>query len=127
MNKLQRWISSEPTKLTDSQEADRAILAWNRILRGGSKSPMIEFTTSSGKIDEQRVRIESDSRSTSPVSAAGTAPKRQVVIFGIKGHPVEPDTDVEKGYTFPFEGEKYVIKDVIYTLGEKQALAEATR
>jgi hypothetical protein len=122
---FQQWIAAIPTKLTAGQAQNRAVLAYRRILQ---KPSSIAFKTSSGTtLDPQIVRIESDNRANPVQGVSGVAPKRQVIIFGIRNHPSIPDTDIKEGYTFNLEKDRYTVRDVIYTLGEVQAVTEATR
>lgn len=117
------WFSSgggEPA----AQEATRAALAYKRIL---DKKTDVAFRTPAGTIlAAQPVRIESDSTSSPTTSAAGKNASRRVVVFGIKGHSSVANTDIQVGYRFVTGGEELRCVDVILTLGELQAIFEAT-
>lgn len=71
----------------------------------------------------QTVRVTSDSRATVVGGVAGTAPKHALVVFGIQGHPTQPNTDIDEGYTFPYDGETYRVNKVIRVPGGVQAIA----
>lgn len=76
-------------------------------------------TTPATVLAAQTVRIESDSRPRSVPGIAGAAPMRQAYVFGVVDHPVQADTDMEEGYTFTLDGDKYRCIDVILRPGEK--------
>jgi hypothetical protein len=50
---------------------------------------------------------------------------RDIVIFGVSGHPSVADTDIKKGDQFSYLGRLYKVTDVIVNVGSKQAWAEA--
>ncbi len=104
-------------------ESERAALAWRRIQH---KPTPVAFRTPAGvTLAAQIVRIESDTSATMAESAAGAGAKRKVIVFGIKGHPTLPETQVGEGYRFVWAGDQYTVVDIILTLGEVQAIAEA--
>lgn len=103
---------------------ERAALAWRRIQ---DKPTTVVFRTAAGAtLGAQTVRVESDSNASPAESAAGMAPRRKAVIFGIRGHATLPDTDIAEGYRFILGADEYRVMDLILTLGEVQGLAEAT-
>ena len=53
--------------------------------------------------------------------------KREVIIFGVKGHPSDDvsDTDIQRGDQFSVDGRGFKIVDVIAVLGGIQATTEA--
>lgn len=72
----------------------------------------------------QTVRISADNRATVIGGASGVAPKRVVYVYGVIGHPTQPDNDIKIGYTFPYQGETYRVVDILPgTPGEIQAQA----
>lgn len=137
---------------TDNEGA-RAILTWRRIL---DKPSSVVFRTPAGTfLAAQTVRLETDSVASPAESAAGLAPRRRLVIFGVKNYPSsgvsddplsgQPiglllvltytgavvttvvDTDIEEGYRFILTNDEYRVVDVLPNLiGEIQAVAEAT-
>ena len=105
-------------------EAERAAKAWRRIQ---DKPTSIVFRKpGGGTVGAQTVRIESDSMATPAESAAGLAPKRKAIVFGVRNHPSVTDTDMAEGYTFVLANDEYRCLDVILTLGEVQGIFEAT-
>lgn len=103
--------------------AERAALAWRRIQ---AKPSSVAFKSPAGAtLTAQTVRIESDSSASPAESAAGLAPRRKVVLFGIRQHATLADTDMKEGYRFVLGSDEYRIMDVIDTIGERQAICEA--
>lgn len=124
--------------LSDSVDAidapTRAARAWARIQR---KPLPVVFTRPrrvlgdgtvipETQLPAQVVRVESDDRASVVEGVAGVAPRRHVVVFGVRGHPTQPDTDMQEGYTFSAEGDPYRVTDVIVQPGEVQGIAVAT-
>lgn len=105
------------------QAATRAALAWRRIQ---DKPTSVAFRTPSGStLSAQSVRVENESSASPTMSAAGKSAARRVVVFGIKGHATEADTDVAEGYRFILGGDEYRVQSIVLTIGEVQAFAEA--
>jgi hypothetical protein len=107
-----------------STEGARAAAAWRRIQ---DKPTSVTFRKTNGTaLSAQSVRLEWDDTATEAQSAAGVAPVRKLVIFGVKGHPDESivDTNIAEGYRFVFQDDEFRVMDVIYTIGEVQAIAE---
>lgn len=124
MVELSSWLSATPAAIRGSRATLRAVLAWRRIQ---DKPSEVSFTNADGDdLDAQTVRLEYDGTATTVQSIAGLAPVRRLIVFGIQGHPTQPDTDMAEGYTFFRDGDEYRIVDVIDTLGERQGVAEAT-
>ena len=113
--------------LTDTDpisETERAALAWRRI---NDKPTSVAFKTAAGTtLSAQTVRLESDSNASQATSAAGLAPMRRVVVFGVRNHATVADTDMAEGYRFVYGSDQYRIVDIILTLGEVQGIGEAT-
>jgi hypothetical protein len=117
---LSAWL----TDTAPISETERAALAWRRI---NDKPTSVAFKTAAGTtLSAQTVRLESDSNASQATSAAGLAPMRRVVVFGIRNHATVADTDMAEGYRFVYGSDQYRIVDIILTLGEVQGLAEAT-
>lgn len=113
-------LAGNPT----STEQLRSALAWKRI---NDKPTSVAFKPTSGAtLAAQTVRIESDSAASAAESAAGAAPRRKVVIFGVRNHATVADTIVAEGYRFVLNNDEYRVIDLILTLGEVQAICEAT-
>jgi len=84
------------------------------------------FKNSAGqKLPGQVVRVESDNTATPSLSTAGGAPKRKVIVYGIRNHATLPNTDIKENYVFVYEGDQYRCIDIIATLGEIQTIWEA--
>lgn len=126
MANLAGWLAGSDQWDLDpmSNDAAMAVINWDIILQD---SVSVRFNTGSSILNPQTVRLESDGRANPVLSAAGIAPKRGLVIFGIRNHPTVTDTDIQEGYYFNYLGDQYTIRDVILAEGEIQALAEATR
>jgi hypothetical protein len=115
-------------------EQARADDAWRRINRSPARADDgelgIEFTkprvvektgvTPETTLPRQLVRVESDDRPSPLQGEAGTTPKRHAVVYGIRNHRTLPDTDMEEGYSFEWQGDHYRCIDVILVPGEKQ-------
>ncbi len=106
-------------------EADRASIAWSRIL---DKPSVVTFKTPAGVIlAAQTVRVEADDRAMTATGDAGmTGHERYCVIFGVINHDTVTDTDMEEGYRFVLNNDEYRITDVIVTLGSVQGNAESS-
>lgn len=88
----------------------------------------IVFRTAAGvSLAAQTVRIDSDNSASDAESAAGAAPKRKVIITGVKGHPTIADADIKERYTFVLDNDLYRVVDVLPgIIGEVQAVAESS-
>ena len=101
----------------------RAAAAWARI---NDKPTSVTFRKPDGTdLDAQTVRLEYDSRVSESESPAGQTPVRKLIIFGVKDHDTVTDTDIGEGYRFNYQSDAYRVVDIIYTIGEVQAVAEA--
>lgn len=113
--------TAQERKLKEDQRAAEA------VRRIQTKPTVVVFRTPNGaRLAGQTVRVESDNTATPGESTAGSAPVRKVIVYGVKNHPTEPDTQMKEGYVFVFEGDEYKCVDVITTLGEIQGIWEAT-
>lgn len=118
------WLGVSGSGLAQTDAAARAVAAWNRIQ---DKPTGLAFRTQAGTfLDEQTVRIESDSSSSASTSQAGKAATRRVVVFGVRDHPTETDTDLKPGYRFVYDEVEFRVMSIIKTIGEVQGFAEAT-
>lgn len=109
------WLGSAGAIEAES----RAIDAWQRIQRNPTTIAFVRpkvvtkaSTTLATTLAPQVVRIESDNRATPVQGVVGVAPVRQAVVYGICNHPTLPDTDMEEGYTFQYQGDSYRCVDV---------------
>ncbi len=105
------------------QAATRAALAWRRIQ---DKPSSIQFRTPAGStLSAQTLRVENDSTASPTMSTAGKSAARRVVVFGVRGHATEADTDVAEGYRFILAGDEFRVQAIVLTIGEVQAMCEA--
>lgn len=119
MPTLAAWLSDT----TAIPATERAALAWKRI---NDKPTSVTFRSATGStVAAQLVRIESDNTATAAESAAGSAAKRKVIVFGVRNHPTVADTDIKEGYRFVLLNDEYKCVDTILTLGEIQGVFEA--
>lgn len=117
-------VIAERPHLPVAQAGTWAALAWAAIL---DKPSDVQFVTALGQVlAPQTVRLESSNRAAAQQSAAGTAPLRQLVIFGVRGHATVADTDMQEGYTFVWDKDEYSCVDVIVTIGEIQGIWQAS-
>lgn len=116
------WLGSSSDFTPDA--AVRAVAAWSRIQ---DKPETITVYRNRVAQAEQTVRIEynTETRETAGDSG-GTSSMRLLVVFGVKDHPTVADTDLKRGDLFTHEDTDYRIVNVITTMGEVQARAEAT-
>lgn len=108
-------ILSQGTAISAAQ---RAALAWRRISEKPSSITIVRVGAA------QTVRIESSGSSKRKGSAGETA-VREVVVFGIRDHDAEDDTDIKRKDRFVYQNEEYQVTDIVLTLGEVQARCEA--
>lgn len=103
-------------------ESERAALAWRRI---SQKPTQVSFRTPAGvTLAAQTVRLEYDTAATIESSAAGNAPRMPLIVFGVRNYG-SITTDMAEGYRFVHNGDEYQVRDVIETIGERQAIAVA--
>lgn len=123
MPDLNAWLGTSGLINSTTRAEARAALAWKRI---NDKPTSVVFTTGAGAVlSAQIVRLEYDDGVSEAQSVTGPTPVRRLVIFGIKDHATEPDTVVDEGYRLWADGDEYTCIDVIYSIGEVQAIFEA--
>lgn len=98
----------------------RAILAWRRIQR---QPTTITVERDGTTLDPQTVRLEASDNVHSEASPATSGAMRGVVVFGVRGHPHQPDTDLQAGDRFAVGALAYTVLDVVLLVGELQARA----
>lgn len=126
---LSNWLSGTQKSAAQRElrEQRRAAHAHRRIHDKWTVVTSIAFKNASGtKLAAQEVRIESDNTATPSESAAGGAPRRKVIVYGVYNHATLPDTDIKEGYRFNYENDQYTCVDVIVTLGEVQGVFEVS-
>lgn len=108
----------------------RAERIWVKIERKPSsvaftrpKQVLKTGTIAALELPVQVVRVVSDNRASDVVGVAGTAPRRQAIVYGIRDHATLPDTDMDEGYTFLLDGDLYRIVDTIKIPGGLQGIA----
>lgn len=103
----------------------RAIATWQLIQRYPTSITLVR--EGSADLAAQTVRVEADSsvRSVRGQSNAQTE-RRQMLLFGVAGHPTVPDTDIESGDRFALNGQVYRVRDLVRVPGGLQAWCEAT-
>lgn len=117
--------------IDDAVRADRI---WIKIQRNPSsivftkpkalgKNDPVGSPATGTVLPAQIVRVTNDSQATVVGGSAGVAPKHALVVFGITGHPTQPDNDIDEGYTFPYDGEIYRVNKVKRVPGGMQATA----
>ena len=114
--------------LGTNSPADESVFAaqiWSTIQHDPAS---IAFVRGSTTLAAQTVRVTYSNmqRESEGKSGAMTA-KREVVVFGVKGHPSDdvPDTDIQRGDQFSVDGRGFKVVDVIAVLGGIQATTEA--
>jgi hypothetical protein len=114
------WLTSDP----QVQAQVRAAAAWRRIQEKASSVAILRGST---PLAAQTVRLEFDNTVTETAAGgAGRASIRKVTLFGIRDHATEANTNVQRGDAFSINGVQYRVVDVVYTIGEVQATAEAS-
>lgn len=108
---------------TPISEAERAALAWHRIQH--KPTSVVLKTAAGANRAAQDVRLEWGNSVSESTSIAGATPVRPLVIFGVKGHSTISDTVIAEGDRFVYRNDAYRVIDVIYSIGEVQAIAEA--
>jgi hypothetical protein len=110
-----------------AREQRRAVHALRRINDKFTVVTSVTFKTAAGvTLAAQQVRLEYDNRASESTSAAGAAPRMQLIVYGIRQHATLPDTDMKEGYRFVYGNDEYRITDIIDTIGERQGIAVAT-
>lgn len=108
---------------TAAAVSDRAAAAWARILE---KPTVIRIKRGNTTLAGQTVRLEySNSQSNAEaVGGAGMSSMQQAVVFGIRGHETEADTNIRRDDRFTADGLQFRVVSVIWQTGEIQAKCE---
>lgn len=110
-----------------AREQRRAVHALRRINDKWAVTTSVAFKTAAGAtLAAQEVRVEVDNRSSQLSSAAGQAPRMQLIVYGIRDHATLPDCDMKEGYRFVLGTDEYRIEKVTDNPGERQGIAVAT-
>lgn len=106
------------------QGRTRALEVW-RSIQGNPFTA--SFRTSRGvTVASQTIRIEYEKMSRDANSEAGAGDVRPLALFGVRGHPTQPDTILKDGYRFVYADREYTVQDVVILPGEIQARGLAT-
>lgn len=113
------WIGAG----TGTVSRDRAADAWERILE---KPTTITIKRGNATLPAQTVRFEYSNQQGAQEAkgGAGMSSNQQAVVFGIRGHDSEPDTDIKRDDRFTVDGLQIRVISVIYQTGEVQARCE---
>jgi hypothetical protein len=127
MPKFANWLVSR--RVVD--EEARAIAAWARIQEKPSTLTVVRVTpvTNVRTTHEVVVRVEYDNESDeyATVGNMGVNQMGEAVLFGVRNHPTEEDTNLQRGDTFFYAGANFRVVMIIPTIGELQFLAEVQR
>lgn len=128
MFSLSSWLSG--TKKTAGQRATReqrrAAHADRRVNDKWEITTTVAFKNVAGTtLAAQEVRIESNNSATPAESVAGNAPKRKVIVYGVRDHATLADIDIKEGYRFVLHDDEYRCVDIILNPGEIQGVFEA--
>jgi len=102
----------------------RATLAWRRI---SDKPTSITIKRGTSTLGAQTVRIEYSEGMTQQNGISASPAVRDLIVFGVRNHPDTDidDTDIRAKDRFVIGSVEYQVRDLVLTLGEVQARAEA--
>jgi hypothetical protein len=104
---------------------ERSITAWTRIQRNPTSIQIKRDRDS--VMDAQTVRIEFPSSGHLSGESGVSASSGMAIVFGIKDHAIQDDTDIEVGDRFVVSGNQYLVMFVAEYPGEIQATCEVQR
>lgn len=109
---------------TDDIAADRAADAWDRICEKGTSVVIVRNNVT---LDAQRMRKEYSNQQSNAEAkgGAGMSSKQRVILFGIRGHETEPDTDIQRDDRAVIDGLQFRVVSVVLQTGQVQAMCEA--
>lgn len=113
---------------TPISAADRAVSLWGIIQRDPTTIVISRSVEGSDdtELDPQTVRVEQDNTAASNTNIPpATVGMTRYVVYGIKDHPTETDTDIQRSDRFFMNERWYEVKTVIPLPGQVQALCEA--
>lgn len=114
------WLQRNGNRQVDSSL--RAIHAWNRIQQNPTS---IEVERGGVTQSPQTVRVSYNTRTQEEAFAGGESARLRLVLFGIRDHPEEADTDLQRGDVVYLNQQAWVVQVIAYYPGQIQALAEA--
>lgn len=116
MPDFNQWLS----RRLQADQSHRAMAAWRRIQR---QPTPITIQRDGTPLAPQTVRLEASENLRSGASPTTTATFRGVVVFGVRGHPQQADSDLLPGDRFAVGAVLYQVLDVMLVAGELQARA----
>lgn len=113
------WLGAGNSTAT----SDRADDAWRRI---SEKPCEIKIKRGAVTLDPQTVRFEYSTQkgSREAKGGAGVSSVQQGIVFGIRGHNSEADTDIMRDDRLTLDGLQFRVVNVLVQTGEIQAMCE---
>lgn len=119
MVNFDEWASGGQSPMSESDYAKRQ---WRLIQR---KPASITITRGTTTVAAQTVRVEfSNSERQAEGTSGAITYKRDVIVFGVKGHEAIADTNIAKGDIFQYEGQRFKVMDVFPKVGMIEAHCE---
>lgn len=110
------------------EAADRATDAWAHILEKPTSIVLVRGKNTTLAAQTVRIEFTSTTRGTEvDGEGGGQSANQSVVIFGVRDHPTIPDTNIERDDRFSDNGIFYRVSDVVRTIGQIQANADANQ
>lgn len=121
------WLggSDDLVGTPSDHEAERAVRNW-RIIQDRPES--IAFKKPDGTtLAAQSVRVEVENRASEREDASGRGASRNLIVFGVSGHPDEDiaNTNIARGYRFIRNSREYRVIELVTVIGGIQAVAES--
>jgi hypothetical protein len=116
---LNAWYAASGRIDNTISPTSRAIDAWHRI-QANPTSIMI-FRVGSA----QQFRVESGTGAGELAGPAAQQAVRQVILFGVNGHPTVANSNIQSKDRFVLGNTEYDVTDVLSVPGEVQAFAQA--
>lgn len=110
------------------EAAERAADAWSHILEKPTSIVLVRGKNTTLAAQTVRIEFTSTTRGTEVEGQGGGQSSNQsVVIFGVRDHPTIPDTNIERDDRFRADGIFFRVTDVVKTIGQIQANADANQ
>lgn len=123
MGLVATWGYNNNGEIESWQGEDRSSETHKHIQEKPTNIVLVRGTT---PLSAQTVRIEADGAPTAEAGSQMYRGETDVVILGYKGHPVVPDTNIQRGDRFLFSGRDYdVVETVLNVNGRVIAKAKA--
>lgn len=116
---IDSWYGSTGT----INSAVRAERTWSMILRD-PRQIIVNRDGADREAQTVKITTDNDARWVGGDGDVGKSAARDLVIFGIAGHPVQTDTDLQTGDRFVFGDVIYEVRDCATVPGGIQAKAE---